>query len=103
MEIDLVEFKKIIDRLFHHIIVTRDTKSCEINASNYWNIPSPDVYSGDKDPTNLDIGSLEDDWEFLSRLLDENNQPVAYQLTEVAPLLRYIGETLGEKLAKYGG
>ena len=56
-----------------------------------------------EEPKELDIGSLSDDWEFLSKLLQSENQPVAYQLTQVAPLLRYLGEWLGEDLAKDGG
>ena len=55
------------------------------------------------DPGALDVGNLADDWEFVSRLLREENQPVAYQLTELAPLLAYIGEALAKDLGKRGG
>jgi len=36
-------------------------------------------------------------------LLHEGDDPIAYQLTQIAPLIRYIGETLGKDLAKDGG
>ncbi len=102
MQIDLAELKQVIDRLFNHIMETRGVKSFEFEKENYWNIPSRDVYESE-DPKELDIGSLSDDWEFLSKLLQPENQPVAYQLTQLAPLLRYLGERLGEDLAKDGG
>ena len=103
LEIDLVQLKGIIDRLFTHIINTHGVRTIEIEQSNYWNIPSPEIYNSEKPTDELDIGSLSDDWEFLSSLLDADNQPSAYQLTELASLVRYIGERLGMKLAKNGG
>jgi hypothetical protein len=102
MEIDLLQVKAVVNRLLDHIIEARGVKVVEIKNSNYWNIPSDAIYDSEK-PTDLDVGSFVDDWEFLSNLLDGNNQPIAYQLTELAPLIRYIGETIGKDLAKYGG
>lgn len=102
MQIDLSELKQTIDRLFNHIMDTRGVKFFEFEKENYWNIPSRDVYEFEE-PKELDIGNLSDDWEFLSKLLQSENQPVAYQLTQVAPLLRYIGERIGADLAKDGG
>ena len=54
------------------------------------------------DPGELEVGDLADDWEFVSRLLQEENQPVAYQLTELAPLLAYLGEVLARDLSERG-
>jgi hypothetical protein len=54
------------------------------------------------DPGELDVGDLADDWELLARLLQEENQPVAYQLTELAPLLAYLGEVLARDLGEQG-
>ena len=53
-------------------------------------------------PGELDVGDLADDWEFVSRLLQEENHPVAYQLTELAPLLAYLGEVLAQDLGERG-
>lgn len=103
MEIDLLKLKDVVNRLLDHIIVTRGVQSFEIEQTNYWNIPSEEIYDATNRPSALDIGSLNDDWEFLSSLLDKENEPVAYQLTQLAPLIRYIGETLGKDLAKMGG
>jgi hypothetical protein len=36
-------------------------------------------------------------------MLEEGATPVTYQLTEVAPLLRRLGEVLGRDLAAKGG
>ncbi len=54
-------------------------------------------------PAQLDVGSLVDDWGFVSSLLEPDASPVAYQLTELAPLLAYVGEKLAVELAGKGG
>jgi hypothetical protein len=103
MEIDLKQMKVIVNRLLDHLIETRGVSKVELDRTYYWNIPQDLLYNVCEQPNGLDIGSLSDDWEFISSLLDEDTEPVAYQLTEVAPLLRYIGEALGEQLAGKGG
>ena len=102
-EIDLVKLKTMVDRLLDHVIETRGVRTVALEDQYYWEVPAPARYRTDTDPGELDVGNLADDWEFVSRLLREENQPVAYQLTEVAPLLAYVGETLARDLGSRGG
>jgi hypothetical protein len=103
MEIDVVKLKAIVDRLFQHIIETRGVRRVELGSDLYWSIPEEELYNVVDRPEELDIGRLSDDWEFVSKLLNGDADPVAYQLTEVAPLLRRLGEVLGKELATKGG
>jgi hypothetical protein len=103
MQIDMRELKAVTNRLLDHIIETRGVDVVDIDQPNYWHIPSEAVYSAHSPPSELDVGSLADDWELLRSLLGSDIDPVVYQLTELAPLLRYIGEVLGRELAKEGG
>lgn len=104
MEIELQKLRDVVNRLFDHIIVTRDIGKVELDADFYWDIPEEKRYSATQpQPDDLGVGDLEDDWEFVSSLLKKGSNPVAYQLTEVAPLLRRIGEVLGRQLADKGG
>lgn len=102
MEIELRQLRDVINKLFDHIIATRGVSKVELGPNFYWNVPEDDLYKVENKPLELDIGSLEDDWEFVSALL-KTDEPVAYQFTEVAPLLRRIGEVLGKQLAEKGG
>lgn len=102
-EIKIADLKKAVNRLLDHIVETRHVDSITIEHPYYWHIPADQIYNMDADVRDLDVGSLEDDWEFASALLDDGEIPVAYQLTQIAPLLRYIAETLGVALAKEGG
>jgi len=104
-EINLEKLQIVVNRLFDHIIKTRHVNSIKItnNQNYYWEIDPKQLYDTSVKPTDFTVGSLMDDWDFLSSLLVKNNDPVAYQLTEVVPLLSYIGDTLSKELAEYGG
>lgn len=103
LKIRLDEIKKITDRLFEHVIAERGETSICIDKNFYWNIPFEALFDMEMSPQNLDIGSLSDDWSFLSKLVDEKKMPLARQFVELATLLRVIGEVLGDKLASVGG
>lgn len=103
MEIDLVQLREIVNRLLDHAIETRGVKRCELKDNYYWSVPESSLYDVDNKPPQLEVGSLIDDWKFVLSVLDKDKSPVAYQLTEVAPLLQYVGKVLGSEFAKYGG
>ena len=75
----------------------------DLKHDYYWDVPNDQIYDMGRNTFNLDVGSLVDDWDFVSNLLDKETDPVIIQLTEVAPLLRYIGEVVGPELAGLGG
>jgi hypothetical protein len=103
MEIDVVKLKSIIDRLFDHVIKTRGVRRVELGSDLYWDMSEEALYNVVDQPQELDIGRLSDDWELVAKMLEEGAAPVAYQLTEVAPLLRRLGEVLAKDLAATGG
>jgi hypothetical protein len=102
VEIDLLDLKRVIDVLFEHLVKQRAVTMVELDQNFFWEVPEEAAYLLDA-PPQLDVGSLDDNWEFLSKLLVEGSSPVAYQLTELAPLLRAIGEKLARELAHQGG
>ncbi|MDF2782531.1 MAG: hypothetical protein K0S96_2336 [Geminicoccaceae bacterium] len=102
-EIDLVKLRAVLNRLLDHIIETRGVRTLALDQECYWEIGAPARYDVGADPGEIEVGNLADDWEFVSRLSQANEPPVAYQLTELAPLLAYVGEALGEKFGPHGG
>jgi hypothetical protein len=95
--------RQAINRLFDHVIDTRGLNSVNLGVDTYWDIDQEQLYDLNEKPTDFDVGSLTDDWEFARKLLDQDWQPLANQFCEIAPLVRRIGEVLGETLAKRGG
>jgi hypothetical protein len=102
-EVDLLELRRVVNRLLDHLIETRGVRAVPLDDRYYWEVPAPDRYRMDVDPAALEVGDLTEDWEFVSRLLQEEDAPVAYQLTELAPLLAYLGEVLARDLGEEGG
>ena len=94
--IDLRELQLVINRLLNHIIEEKRIAKVELVKDYYWNIPTSELYAVASDPKHLDVGSLFDDWGFVRGLTNQGETPVAMQLAEVAPILRYIGNVVGE-------
>lgn len=103
MEIDLLELRAVTLRLLNHVIDTRGVTKIIVDKNFYWKVPVDTAFQTDTMPTQLDVGSFADDWEFVSSLLKPDASPVAYQLTELAPLLAHVGEKLAVELAGKGG
>jgi len=57
----------------------------------------------ERSPGDLGVGDLFADLDFVEQVLSAKDQPVALALIELAPILAYIGEVAGEKLASTGG
>ena len=102
-EIDLVKLRSIANRLFDHIIETRGVRTLAVEKPYYWEVPAPERYRIEAEPSELQVGNLVDDWEFVSGLLQADSQPVAYQLTELAAVLDYVGQRLADELGESGG
>jgi hypothetical protein len=103
INIDIIKLKQIIDIIFDHITKTRGVTQCELKESLYWYFSEEEIYNMYNNPKELLLGDLYDDLEFLSLVLDPENQPLAYQLTQLAPILRYLGEKLDSELVGQGG
>ena len=97
-EIRISDVRKIVNSLLDHIEVARGITSVALVRSFYWQIAEPRRFDMSRDPDGADlvVGSLEDDWQFVSGLLAEDALPVSLQLTELAPILDFIGRTVGE-------
>ncbi|SRR6266487_367341 len=94
--LDVEQLRAVVNRLFDHVINSRNIKKLTFSQEFYWNIPSESLYVMDAQPSEFNVGSLVDDWEFVQSVLREGSEPVAYQFTEIAPLLRYLGENIAE-------
>ena len=96
MEIDIDKLRLITDQIFDHI--SRDLKINKVSLEQdyYWNVPSEFLFDMDSAPKELDIGQLYDDWEFLLKTLDDEEQAISLMFVHLAPLLRYIGEKVGQ-------
>ncbi len=91
MNIELSELKAIFLLEINHLEELGYEK-IEIPVDYYWNIPQNVRYDPYKEPDNLDLGQLSDDWQDLQKIIRGENDPVAYDLVWLSTILRAIGE-----------
>jgi arginine repressor len=96
--LDLRDLKKVTNAILDHVI--DDLKIEKVTIENgedfYWEVPSDKLHAVKEPPPKLDVGRLADDWEFLQSILKDKDHAVALMLIHVAPLLRRIGEKIGQ-------
>jgi len=83
---DLIELidllKSEIDGWFHEGIDFED--------DFYWDIDREELYQFSKEPNDLSLGQLTEDWSELKRLKDKDQIPIKYDLQRLGVILRYL-------------
>ncbi len=92
MEIE--KLRVITNLIFDHIRDDLKIEEVSLDKDFYWGIPTELLYDVEK-PNDLDMGQLSDDLEFLSKI-ENKEEAVSIMFTHLAPLLRYIGEKVGQ-------
>jgi hypothetical protein len=97
-DINLLELRKVTNAILDHIIEDLEINKLPLKdtADFYWEVPSERLYTVHEEQPQLDVGRLSDDLEFLSIITQDKQQAVALMLSHLAPILRYIGEEIGE-------
>ena len=97
-EIDVQKLKQIVDTILDRMINRLKVSSISINDGRdyYWDVPSDTLFSVRDNQPQLDSGRLSDDWDLLQNILTDSENGVSLMLIHVAPLLRFIGEKIGQ-------
>jgi hypothetical protein len=99
--VDLHAIKKVVNLLLDHII-QQGIDSFPLDKQFYSKVLDDEKYMMDKHPGSLGVGDLLADLSFVEQELAEGGQPIALTLTELAPILAYVGEVAGQTLAAKG-
>lgn len=91
--VSISDIRTIVNRLLDRIEAD-GARSVALGETFYWDVPEEGRYDMDARPTEFDIRSLHDDWDCIRFALEEGEQPIVDQLIELAPILRYLGDTL---------
>jgi hypothetical protein len=95
--IPVTELRAILNLILDHIVDDLGVTSIPIDPARelYWDIPQKQLSDLSNETPHLGIGSLRDDWYFLTTIGTARSDAVALMLIHAAPLLRYIGEKIG--------
>lgn len=69
----------------------RGIDNVPLDADFYWNVPSDAIYDPYNEPSQLDIGQLENDYETLLNA-KKTGSLIGYNLKNLSSILRYISE-----------
>ena len=97
-EFSIRELRRAVDAILDHVTddLGIETFAIDDNADFYWEVPSDELHNVTAPQPQLDIGRLADDWEFIEVMLQSKGGAVALMLIHVAPLLRSLGERVGQ-------
>jgi hypothetical protein len=95
-EINVKMLKQAVDSVLVHLIddLNLETVAIDDGKDFYWDCPAPEIYNSSTKPGELDVGRLSDDVDFAKLIQRGQSGDASYNLIHLAPLLRYIGETV---------
>lgn len=91
MNVKVAELRAMADRLFTHLEET-GRGEFDVPEDYYWSIEKDEVYDPLKDPKNITMGQLSDDWNELNEILRGESPPIGYALVWLSSILRIVGE-----------
>ena len=91
MKVRVAELRQITEMLFEHL-ESEGKHEFDIDDDYYWTIGPDQLYNPMTDPKELGLEQLTDNWEWLSRVRNREQEPLAYHLVWLAAILRWIGE-----------
>jgi hypothetical protein len=92
LRIGLGELRAMTATLLRHL-ETLKSDEVEIPHDYFWHIPAADKYDVAKEPSDLTVGQLSDDWAELQRIQKREVEPLGYALVWLSNVLRAIGES----------
>jgi hypothetical protein len=96
VEINVTKLRSITNAIFLHIEKDLQVTSVPLDEDYYWTVAPEELYQFRNAPTNLNVGSLCDDLEFLSPVEGDEKMAVSLLLLHVAPLLTYLATKIGQ-------
>ena len=90
MKISTAEIRSIVETLCRHLDET-DRSAIEVDEDYYWHVPDDEVFDVSKDPTELNVGQITDDWSELQKISDKTMPPIGHGFVWLSSVLRAIG------------
>ena len=98
-EINLKVLKAAVNAVLDHLVddLGIEAVAIEDDKDAYWDCPYPEMHNVSMQPSELSVGQLSDDFDFVKLVRRGQSADDSYNLVHIAPLLRYIGAQLTDK------
>lgn len=84
------DLRVIMNRIFDHIEYRMGCHELTLQEDFYWDVREEDRYCFSKMPEDYAVGQLFDDYEFLLKILEDEEMAFPLMLIHAAPVLRYM-------------
>ena len=91
MNVKVSELRAVSDLLFTYLEES-GRMEFDVREDYYWEISKEEVYDPYKEPKDLTMGQLSDDWSRLEAILKGESPPIGYALVWLSAILRIVGE-----------
>lgn len=91
IEIEKEDLKKILLLLMNKLDASNHN-TFVLDQDLYWNVLDEELYHTYKDPKDLTMGSLTDDWRFLQNVLNGKREMIDDDLYKLSSILRFLGK-----------
>ena len=93
MQISVSHLRRVSSALFDRL-EARGYETIELPHDYYWDIDRVQRHNLEAEPDNLSVGQLSEDWWNLEEMLRDESLCGAYALSQLAAVLREIGEMI---------
>lgn len=90
-KINLADLRTVLLKVLD-TIEKEGLKEIVLSHDFYWDINASQKYDPYSNPSKLSIGQLSDDLKTIISLLNNEKEPIRYDLVWLSTLLRYFGE-----------
>ena len=91
MKVQIEVLRAALSKLLDHAKEARG-ESIDVDPDLYWFVPKEMLGDPSSQPTELTLGSLEDDWSEVAAIGDGTKEPFGYGLVWASSVLRAIGD-----------
>lgn len=92
--VDISVLRDVTNRIFDFIERDLKMRSVELSRDFYWSIPDEELHEVDRKPQELTVGSLVDDFHFVTTAHKDPDQAIPVTLMHVAPLLKWLSRAV---------
>lgn len=90
MILRLSELKIASDKILDHI-QKQHGDLIEIEGDYYWDVDDESRLDPYKEPDQMELGQLSDDWSTIKQIVNGEKEPIGYALVWLAALYKTIG------------
>jgi len=91
MKVQVEVLRAALNKLLDHAKEAQG-ESIEVDADLYWFVPKELLSDPAAEPTELTLGSLDDDWSEVAAIGNGTKEPFGYGLVWASTVLRAIGD-----------